>query len=114
MSIMASLRSLPLLLACLALLGIGGGLFTSPNNSEVMSSPPLHKSGIASSMLATVRNFGSTTGVSVVNILLYVVIRREVINASAGVMANAISVVTLIGGPLCLLGMVTSLFIRRK
>jgi EmrB/QacA subfamily drug resistance transporter len=114
MGIVAPLRSLPLLLACLALFGIGGGLFTSPNNSEVMSSLPLHKSGIASSTLATVRNFGSTTGVSVVSILLYIVIQGEVIKASAEVMANAISVVTLIGGLLCLLGMVTSLLIRRK
>ena len=113
MSLVAPLRSLPLLLACLALFGIGGGLFTSPNNSEVMSSLPLHKSGIASSTLATVRNFGSTVGVSVVSILLYIVIHGEVISAPADVMARAISVVTLIGGLLCLLGMVTSLQIRK-
>jgi EmrB/QacA subfamily drug resistance transporter len=113
MSLVAPVRSLPLLLVCLALFGIGGGLFTSPNNSEVMSSLPLQKSGIASSTLATVRNFGSTVGVSVVSILLYVVIRGEVINAPADVMAQAISVVTLIGGLLCLIGMVTSLLIRR-
>jgi EmrB/QacA subfamily drug resistance transporter len=113
LSFVAPLRSLPLLLACLALFGIGGGLFTSPNNSEVMSSLPLEKSGIASSTLATVRNFGSTVGVSVVSILLYIVIRGEVINAPADVMAQAIGVVTLIGGLLCLIGVVTSLLIRR-
>jgi hypothetical protein len=94
-------------------LGIGGGLFTSPNNSEVMSSLPLRSSGIASSTLATVRNFGNTVGVSMVSILMYVVIRGEVINASPGLMAQAISLVALIGGLLCLCGMVTSLLIRR-
>ena len=83
MSLVAPMRSLPLLLVCLAIFGIGGGLFTSPNNSEVMSSLPLQKSGIASSTLATVRNFGNTVGVSVVSILLYVVIRGEVITRSA-------------------------------
>jgi hypothetical protein len=40
-------------------------------------------------------------------------IRGEVISAPADVMARAISVVTLIGGLLCLLGMVTSLQIRK-
>jgi EmrB/QacA subfamily drug resistance transporter len=112
MSITAPMLSLPVLLACLALFGIGGGLFTSPNNSEVMSSLPLEKSGIASSTLATVRNFGSTLGVSLVSILLYIVIRGEVITAPAGFMAQAVSLVTLIAGLLCLGGMVSSLLIK--
>jgi hypothetical protein len=114
LSFVAPMLSLAPLLACLAAFGIGGGLFTSPNNSEVMGSLPLRKSGIASSTLATVRNFGNTIGVSMVSILLYVVIRGEVISASAAAMAGAVSLVVLIAGLLCLVGMAMSLLIGGK
>ncbi len=113
MSLTATMLSLPILIACLALFGIGGGLFNSPNNSEVMGALPLEKSGIASSTLATVRNFGNTLGVSMVSILLYFEIRGEVISAPANVMAQAASLVALIAGALCLVSMASSLLIRK-
>ena len=46
------------------LLGIGGALFQSPNNTELMSALPREKLSIASSVTATVRNLGFTLGVS--------------------------------------------------
>jgi len=48
----------------LVLLGIGQGLFTSPNTSAVMGSVPRSKLGIAGGMMALVRNMGFIVGVA--------------------------------------------------
>lgn len=46
------------------LMGIGAGLFNSPNNSSVMSSVPPMKLGVAGGINALVRNVGMVTGIS--------------------------------------------------
>ncbi|MCL4424069.1 MAG: DHA2 family efflux MFS transporter permease subunit [Firmicutes bacterium] len=48
----------------LILIGTGMGLFTSPNNSAIMGSLPPAASGVASGIIATVRNVGMVTGVA--------------------------------------------------
>lgn len=48
----------------LVLLGIGQGLFTSPNTSAVMGSVPRPKLGVAGGMMALVRNMGFIVGVA--------------------------------------------------
>ena len=50
--------------AWLGLSGIGfaTGVFQSPNNSAIMSAVPPQKLGVASALLATVRNLGLATG----------------------------------------------------
>ncbi len=45
----------------LALMGIGGGFFYAPNTSAAMNSSPLHRLGIASATLATLRQAGMVT-----------------------------------------------------
>lgn len=101
-----------LLLACLGLFGLGTSLFTSPNNTEVMSALPPQKSSTSSSVLATVRNFGNAVGVSFANILLYMQLDGSVITARPAVLSQSISTVLLIGGVLCLAGVLTSLMVR--
>jgi len=49
----------------LAIIGLGSGLFQTPNNSAIMGSVPGNRRGIASSMLATMRNMGMVMGVAV-------------------------------------------------
>ncbi|MCX9013400.1 MAG: MFS transporter [Candidatus Methanoperedens sp.] len=49
----------------LGLVGLGMGLFQSPNNSIIMGSVPPNRLGIASGMLSTVRNLGMVTGIAV-------------------------------------------------
>jgi MFS family permease len=44
--------------ALLLLIGVGMGLFASPNTSSIMSSVPAENRGVASGMLATVQNGG--------------------------------------------------------
>lgn len=48
----------------LLLLGIGMGLFTSPNNSAVMGVVPRPQLGVAGGVVATVRNLGMMLGVA--------------------------------------------------
>ncbi len=46
-------------------LGIGMGLFQSPNNSAVMGSSPPHRLGISSGLLSLTRTLGQITGIAV-------------------------------------------------
>ncbi len=49
----------------LAIMGVGIGLFESPNNSLIMGSAPLEKQGTASAMLSTSRGIGLTIGLAI-------------------------------------------------
>ncbi len=49
----------------LALVGIGMGLFTSPNNSSIMGAVHTSKLGLTSGLIATVRNVGMMLGVAI-------------------------------------------------
>jgi len=48
-----------------AMLGLGFGIFLSPNNSAVLGSAPRAKSGVAGALMALVRNLGMTAGIAV-------------------------------------------------
>lgn len=50
----------------LVLLGIGMGLFQSPNNSAVMTSAPADRRGVASAVLGTMRNLGQMLGIGII------------------------------------------------
>jgi EmrB/QacA subfamily drug resistance transporter len=56
--------SLPATLGLLALLGIGLGLFTPPNNAAVMGSAPPHRLGVAGGILNMARSIGTSLGVA--------------------------------------------------
>jgi EmrB/QacA subfamily drug resistance transporter len=53
------------MIAGLIVVGIGIGLFQTPNNSAIMGAVPRNKSGVASGMLATMRNIGMVLGVAI-------------------------------------------------
>jgi EmrB/QacA subfamily drug resistance transporter len=50
------------LIVGLASIGVATGLFQSPNNNAIMGAVPSSKLGVASALLATVRNMGLVTG----------------------------------------------------
>jgi EmrB/QacA subfamily drug resistance transporter len=50
-------------------MGLGIGLFQSPNNSAVMGAAPVERLGVASGLLALSRNLGQTTGIPFVGSL---------------------------------------------
>jgi EmrB/QacA subfamily drug resistance transporter len=47
-------------------LGVGMGIFQSPNNSAIMGAAPPDKLGVVSGMLALNRTLGQTTGIAIV------------------------------------------------
>ena len=51
----------PSIAGALALMGLGGGLFYSPNTSAAMTAAPGHRLGVASAALATFRQAGMVT-----------------------------------------------------
>ncbi len=55
----------------LAVVGVGSGLFQSPNNSAVMGSVPVPYLGISSGILAAMRNVGMVLGIAVAGAVLY-------------------------------------------
>ncbi len=55
---------------CLILVGLGVGLFQSPNNNAIMSAVSRAHLGVASALLATVRNLGLVTGAALSTSLL--------------------------------------------
>jgi MFS family permease len=46
-------------------IGIGMGIFQSPNNSAVMGSVPRERLGVASGLLSITRSLGQTTGIAI-------------------------------------------------
>ncbi|MEJ2718548.1 MAG: MFS transporter [Deltaproteobacteria bacterium] len=71
----------------LALFGAGAGVFQSPNTSAAMSSVPRPHLGVASSVLANVRNIGMVVGIALAGVILHAVVPeaillKESLNAS--------------------------------
>jgi MFS family permease len=67
----------------MALFGIGTGIFQSPNNSAVMGSAPRMHLGVASGILATVRNVGMAWGIAAAGAVLYASTPPEVLQKTS-------------------------------
>jgi EmrB/QacA subfamily drug resistance transporter len=102
----------------LLLVGIGMGLFQSPNSSAIMGSVPRSRLGIASGMVATARNTGMVFGVALAGMVLAV--RQPHYLAEVGVelgpaeagreaLLQSIQDAVLLAAGICLLGAVASL-----
>jgi MFS family permease len=58
------------LVAELAVLGVGLGAFTPPNNALIMSSAPIHQAGQAGGIINMTRGVGTALGLSVTGLVL--------------------------------------------
>jgi EmrB/QacA subfamily drug resistance transporter len=63
----------------LGLFGLGTGLFQSPNNSTVMGNASRPHLGIASGILATMRNMGMVLGIATAGAVLYSFVPAEIL-----------------------------------
>jgi EmrB/QacA subfamily drug resistance transporter len=54
----------------LALMGVGMGIFQTPNNNLLMSSVPRHRLGVGSSVLSIVRSLGYSIGATVATMIV--------------------------------------------
>ncbi len=55
--------------ACLAVVGMGVGMFTAPNNSAIMGSVPRNRQGVTGALLAAARTVGFATGVALAGLI---------------------------------------------
>lgn len=74
--------SIAYVVALLALLGLGFGLFTSPNTNSVMSAVDKKHYGIASGINATMRVFGQTISMMMVTVFITMLMGNESISTS--------------------------------
>jgi EmrB/QacA subfamily drug resistance transporter len=58
-----------MLLVALALVGVGLGLFTPPNNAAIMASAPKRQSGVASGVLNMTRGMGTALGLALTGLI---------------------------------------------
>ncbi|MFC4103242.1 MFS transporter [Paenibacillus xanthanilyticus] len=108
-------ESAGVLAAHLALFGLGGGLFQSPNNASVMGAVPKPRLGTAGGLNALVRNIGMVTGIAV-SVSLYSSVLGHVAGqggeASAqpdgGAMLTALHAVFWTAAGICLLALFVS------
>jgi len=70
----------PTIIIALALLGVGNGLFISPNVSSVMGSVPANRRGIASALRTTLFNVGDSTGFGLAVLIMTLVIPYNTLN----------------------------------
>lgn len=109
MSIAAFSRSLTLIIFSFIPLAVGGALFTSPNNTEIMQSLPEEKSGVASSLSATIKDLAMTLGVSISSILLTYQLHASgyfgpVTSASPELFSCAVGIIIVLAAILCFIG----------
>lgn len=67
---------LPLVVAALALTGLGTGIFVAPNSSALLGAAPRAQQGSAAGILATSRNLGMVLGVALTGAITSEMIRR--------------------------------------
>jgi len=94
----------------LALVGLGVGIFVSPNNSALMGAAPRHRQGIAAAILATARNVGMVLGVGLAGAVLTTVSSRGAVAGLGGELAlvRAVQASLLAAAGVALAGVVTA------
>lgn len=103
----------------LVMIGAGIGLFQSPNNNAIMGAVARSHLGVASAMLATVRNFGLVTGAALSTSLLmhYYTIETAANGPQSAPSQNFITAMRytlLVLSSICSLGILTSLTRGRR
>ena len=100
----------PVLMLILAVLGIGFGLFSSPNVNAIMSSVQKKYLGIASGTLGTMRLVGQMLSMGIATMILAIYIGRTQITSSQyGQLLSGMKSGFLIFSVLCLIGIAFSL-----
>jgi EmrB/QacA subfamily drug resistance transporter len=103
----------------LALFGLGTGIFQSPNNSAVMGSAPKPHLGVASGILATMRNVGMVLGIATGGAVLYAfapshILQKATLESSeAAAFLSGLKYAYIAGGILTGVATITSL-VRSK
>jgi EmrB/QacA subfamily drug resistance transporter len=97
--------SLRAIAAALALVGLGIGIFVSPNNSALMGAAPRHRQGIAAGVLATARNVGMVLGIGFAGAIFTTIV------AHGGTLTHGVQVSLFASAGVAVLGAITA-FVR--
>ncbi|OPY31996.1 MAG: putative transporter [Methanomassiliicoccales archaeon PtaU1.Bin124] len=84
------------------LIGLGGSMFQSPNNMEVMSALPREQTGVASSVTATARNLGISLGPAIGTVLLVFQVGQDILISPS--LASAAALALVIAGIISFIG----------
>jgi len=88
----------PMIVANLALIGAGVGLFNAPNSSAVMGAVPGSRRGVAAAILSTARTLGNTLGLGLAGAIFTTVLAgREMTNPEVVVQAVSAGFITASG-----------------
>jgi EmrB/QacA subfamily drug resistance transporter len=71
LSLMNTQTSVTYIAASLLLIGIGFGLFSTPNNNAIMGGVKIHEVGVASASMNLSRTIGNLLGMSLVNLMVH-------------------------------------------
>lgn len=110
------------MVAFIAIMSLGNGMFQSPNNSLIMSTVPRSRLGIAGSINAMVRNLGLVLGITMSTIILYGVMSSRLgyevttfVNGKEAQFCYAMSTAFVIAGAISLTGAIlTAIRLFRK
>ncbi len=92
----------------LTVIGLGIGIFISPNSSALMGSAPQARQGIAAGILATARHLGMVLGIGLAGAILTTVQGQASSAASTTLLFQGTHVGLLVAGAIALLGVITS------
>ncbi len=92
----------------LAIVGLGIGIFVSPNNSALMGAAPGHRQGIASGVLASARNVGMVLGVGLSGAIFTTVQAMGPASEGPRLLYQGIEVSFLVATGVAVLGALTS------
>jgi len=97
-------------IACLAILGFGFALFSSPNTNAIMSAVDRRSYGVASATVGTMRSLGQMLSMAIAMLLLSVYVGRVAITPEYyRALVTSIKVAFGISGVLCVGGILSSL-----
>ncbi len=102
--------SIPRILICLAILGVGFALFSSPNVNAIMSSVDSRFYGLASATLATMRLVGQSLSMGIAMLVFAVIIGdRGISSANSALLVTSARWIFGILAAACALGVLASL-----
>jgi MFS family permease len=97
--------SMNMILASLALLGLGFALFSSPNTNAIMSSVERCDYGVASGMVSTMRLIGQMMSLGLATLIFSLIMGHvEISHAQLGSLMESIKIAFMAFATLCIIG----------
>lgn len=110
LAFLSPVTPLAYIVAALLLLGVGFGLFSSPNMNAIMGSVEKRYYGVASALLATMRTIGQTLSLAITTLLFATIIGPvQIAPAYYGSFMVAVRVAFALFAGLCVVGIFASL-----